>query len=178
MAKAAANAGSTLALTESDARDAWEKTKKRCKKEEKILRKLISDKKEVTAVAQIVDEAKKLVEMRIKFHGDGLYKGKDFGLKIVLPSGYPFQAPANVSFLHEVYHPSVDPESKDICPHVLGIEEWKPTQKLLGVVQSMRKAMETIPVQGALNADAAQLFEEKPEEFKKKLAKELKKKAA
>merc|ERR1719282_2205850 len=162
--------GSTLVLTEEDVKAAWNKTKKRCNKEEKILKKSIGGSDAVVqGVSQKVDEEKKTVEFRIKFRGDGLYGDSSFAMKIILPSGYPFQAPANVSFLHDVYHPSVDESTKDICPHVLGIEEWKPTQKLMGIVESMRVAFK---------GQAAEQYQTKPDEFAKTLKKQLKKKGS
>merc|ERR1719346_376812 len=167
--------GSSLSLTAEDIKQAWDKTKKRAEKEEK---KMKSKKKELSidALSRSVDEDQKTVTFKIKFQGKGLYEKSLFTMQLVLPSGYPFQAPAAISFLHDVYHPSVHPDTKEICPHVLGLEEWKPTKKVSGIVQSMQNAFEDIPIEGALNEAAAQQFAENTEAFKKELKSRLKKK--
>merc|ERR550534_3649569 len=167
--------GSSLSLTPEDIQQAWEKTKKRASKEEK---KMNSKKKELSidAISRAVDEDHKTVTFKIKFQGKGMYEKSSYTMQLVLPSGYPFQAPAAISFLHDVYHPSVHPDTKEICPHVLGLEEWKPTKKVSGIVQSMQKAFEEVPIEGALNEAAAQQYAENEEAFRKELKSRLKKK--
>merc|ERR1719357_1053972 len=167
--------GSALKLTPEDIQQAWDKTKKRSQKEEKLLGKKAKA-MSIDGVSRTVDGKLKTVTFKIKFKGKGSYAKASFTMQLVLPSGYPFQAPANISFLHDVYHPSVHPDTKEICPHVLGLEEWKPTKKVSGIVQSMQNAFENIPIEGALNESAAEQFAENQEAFKKELKSRLKKK--
>merc|ERR1719474_203492 len=105
--------GSALKLTKEDIQAAWEKTKRRSQKEEKIINQQAKT-NQVEAISRTVDDNLKTVTFKIKFKGKGLYAKGSFTMQLVLPSGYPFQAPASITFLHDVYHPSVHPESRDI----------------------------------------------------------------
>merc|ERR550534_1623785 len=75
-------------------------------------------------------------------------------------SGYPFVAPDKIYFKHKVWHPSVDPDSGEICPDTLETNEWAPTIKLGSVIDKMHGAMGTINWDHPINAAAAQQQDE------------------
>ncbi|XP_072948196.1 ubiquitin-conjugating enzyme E2 T-like [Epargyreus clarus] len=64
------------------------------------------------------------------------YENKTFKLKISLPGNYPHEPPL-VKFTTPVYHPNIDKEGR-ICLDLLKNSEWKSTNKLLDVLNSIK----------------------------------------
>ncbi|RKU48783.1 hypothetical protein DL546_005249 [Coniochaeta pulveracea] len=66
------------------------------------------------------------------------YAGGAFGLVVSLPPDYPFKPPT-VTFATRIYHPNVTNDSQgNICLGVLKHENWKPSTKLVGVLEAVR----------------------------------------
>ncbi|KJZ71315.1 hypothetical protein HIM_09289 [Hirsutella minnesotensis 3608] len=60
-----------------------------------------------------------------------------FALLLTLPADYPFKPPA-VRFLTRIYHPNVtDDELGSVCLAVLKPDQWKPSTKVVAVLEAV-----------------------------------------
>ncbi|KOS22382.1 Ubiquitin-conjugating enzyme E2 14 [Escovopsis weberi] len=64
-----------------------------------------------------------------------------FGLLLTLPTDYPFKPPV-VKFVTRIYHPNVtnDPLG-NICLGLLKPENWKPSTKIVSVLEAVRNLL-------------------------------------
>lgn len=98
---------------------------------------------------------------------DTPYEGQTLKVNIALPLEYPFRSPS-VGFVGKVYHPNVDYNSGTICLNVLN-QEWTPVYNLVSIVETLLPQLLTYPnPDDPLNEEAARLFIDNMEEYKKK----------
>ncbi|KAL3482344.1 ubiquitin-conjugating enzyme/RWD-like protein [Aspergillus californicus] len=91
--------------------------------------------------------------------GSPYHKGK-FHVKLVLPTEYPFKPPT-VSFVTKIYHPNVTNDDKgSMCLGMLKADEWKPSSKLVAVLQFARSLMEEPMPDDAVEGRIAEQFRE------------------
>ncbi|GAQ36695.1 ubiquitin conjugating enzyme [Aspergillus niger] len=69
------------------------------------------------------------------------YQNGKFLLNLSLPNEYPFKPPT-VSFKTKIYHPNVTNDDKgSMCLGMLRADEWKPSSKILAVLQFARQLL-------------------------------------
>ncbi|OJI99942.1 hypothetical protein ASPVEDRAFT_60761 [Aspergillus versicolor CBS 583.65] len=91
--------------------------------------------------------------------GSPFYKGR-FELKLSLPTEYPFKPPT-VSFVTKIYHPNVTNDDKgSMCLGMLKADEWKPSSKLLAVLQFARSLLEEPMPDDAVEGRIAEQYRE------------------
>ncbi|KAL5340116.1 ubiquitin-conjugating enzyme/RWD-like protein [Aspergillus crustosus] len=133
-------------------------------------------------IVQLADESN-LYEWKILLdgpEGSPYHKGK-FTLKLTLPTEYPFKPPT-VSFVTKIYHPNVTNDDKgSMCLGMLKADEWKPSSKLVAVLQFARSLLgEPMPddaVEGRIAEqyrDDKKRYEEVAREWTRKYAEEEK----
>ncbi|KAJ5577674.1 ubiquitin conjugating enzyme (UbcB) [Penicillium hispanicum] len=91
---------------------------------------------------ELADEAN-LYEWNVYMEGPegSPYQSGKFLLKLSLPTGYPFKPPA-VSFATKIYHPNVTNDEKgSMCLGMLRPDEWKPSSKIIAVLQFARQLL-------------------------------------
>jgi len=145
---------------------AWMKTKKRCAKELEGLKKMDV----VHCVNLAVNEGDRTVTFQIDWKGGKqwiYYPGAKFRLCFTVSAGYPFAGPLAVKFMHKVYHPSVDIDTGDICPDVLGTADWKPTNKVQKVITRLMDALITPGQEAPLNNGALENLKTNIKQFTK-----------
>lgn len=68
-------------------------------------------------------------------------QGGKFLVKLSLPTGYPFKPPT-VSFGTKIYHPNITNDEKgSMCLGMLRADEWKPSSKIVAVLQFARQLL-------------------------------------
>ncbi|KAL4921923.1 ubiquitin-conjugating enzyme/RWD-like protein [Aspergillus aurantiobrunneus] len=86
-------------------------------------------------------------------------KGR-FELKLALPTEYPFKPPT-VSFVTKIYHPNVTNDDKgSMCLGMLKADEWKPSSRLLAVLQFARSLLEEPMPDDAVEGRIAEQYRE------------------
>ncbi|KAK4134451.1 hypothetical protein BT67DRAFT_449422 [Trichocladium antarcticum] len=95
------------------------------------------------------------------------YAGGRFGLVVSLPIEYPFKAPA-VTFATRIYHPNVTNDSLgSICLGLLKSENWKPSTRLLSVLEAVRNLLAEPQPDDPLEARIADEYRRDRREFDK-----------
>ena len=68
-------------------------------------------------------------------------QGGHYRLLLALPAEYPFKPPS-LNFKTKIYHPNITNDDKGaMCLAMLRSEEWKPSTKILGVLQTARNLL-------------------------------------
>lgn len=97
---------------------------------------------------------------------DTFYEGLKFKLSIQFPANYPYSAPT-ITFTSPMWHPNVD-MSGNICLDILK-ENWSAVYNVQTILLSLQSLLGEPNNKSPLNAQAAQLYEKDPEQYKKLL---------
>ena len=127
---------------------------------------LEKDKPEFCRSIELVNEDIFKWEVEIVGPDESPYAGGIFPLTIDFPTQYPFKAP-KLKFNIQVYHPSIQLKSGDVCQDVLG--QWGPTlnaKHCLTVVYSMLQDP-SASSDHPLEEEVAKQLAEKPKDFEK-----------
>ncbi len=124
-------------------------------------------------ISMINNEIKNLT---IKFDGpkDSFYESGQFTLKVTIPDQYPFKPPA-IQFMNRVYHPNVSYSSGEICLDILK-DNWSPALTLFKTVLSICALLECPNPDSPLNGEAADIYTNNKDSYKKKVLETLTKK--
>ncbi|EED17406.1 ubiquitin conjugating enzyme (UbcK), putative [Talaromyces stipitatus ATCC 10500] len=95
---------------------------------------------------------------------DTPYENLTFKLSFSFPNNYPY-APPTVLFKTPIYHPNVDFSGR-ICLDILK-DEWSAVYNVQNVLLSLQSLLGEPNNSSPLNGQAAQLWDENPEEFKR-----------
>jgi len=98
---------------------------------------------------------------------ESIYAGGTFKLLLTLPANYPFKPPV-LSFQTKIYHPNVTNDDKgSMCLGILRSDQWKPSCKILAVLE-MAKALLIEPnPDDAVEASIAEQFKNDKAAFEK-----------
>ncbi|OAR04577.1 hypothetical protein LLEC1_02183 [Akanthomyces lecanii] len=70
-----------------------------------------------------------------------VYHPGRYGVVVALPAEYPFKAPV-VKFATRIYHPNVTNDSLgSVCLGLLKTESWKPSTKIVAVLDALRNLL-------------------------------------
>ncbi|KAJ4289394.1 hypothetical protein N0V88_006874 [Collariella sp. IMI 366227] len=106
-------------------------------------------------------------EVKIKAPEDSLYAGGTFGVLVILPDNYPFQAPT-VNFVTRIYHPNVTNDSVgNVCLGLLKPENWKPSFQIRTVLEALRDLLVEPQPDDPLEARIADEYRSERKEFEK-----------
>ena len=116
--------------------------------------------------SEILDS--RTIQCYIKGPEDTCYEGGKWKINILFPQNYPFKSPS-VGFEDKIYHPNVDFKSGTICLNVLN-STWTPIYTVQHIVETFLPQLLTYPnPDDPLNIEAAKLFVDNPDGFKKKV---------
>jgi len=69
------------------------------------------------------------------------FQGGKFKLLVDLPNEYPFKPPV-INFVTRIWHPNVTFDEKgSICVGILKNEAWKPSSKIISVLQAIQNLL-------------------------------------
>ncbi|KAK4912965.1 hypothetical protein LTR66_017242, partial [Elasticomyces elasticus] len=89
------------------------------------------------------------------------YTGGKYDLTLTLPPTYPFKPPT-VNFTTKIYHPNVSndspPNSGMMCLGMLRDNEWKPSTKMMAVLEFIRNLLREPDPDDAVEAKIAEQF--------------------
>lgn len=94
------------------------------------------------------------------------YQNLKFKLSIQFPPNYPYSAPT-IKFTSPMWHPNVD-MSGNICLDILK-EKWSAIYNVQTILLSLQSLLGEPNNSSPLNAQAAQLYDKNPEQYKKYL---------
>ena len=108
---------------------------------------------------------------------DGVYTGGNFNFNILFPYNYPNGEPI-VSFVDNIYHPSVDPKTNKLDVKKI-FPKWIPSKntaiQLLYKIKDIFLNPKYFFITDSLNPDSAKLFCEDYIEFENKVQESIKK---
>ena len=97
-----------------------------------------------------------------------IYYGKKFILNINFSNiNYPF-SPPKIIFKNKIFHPNIDLKG-NICLDLLTKDGWNASLSILNILKSILSLLELPNPNDQLNIDAANLYKNNYEEFKKKI---------
>lgn len=98
------------------------------------------------------------------------FAGGKFEIELTLPSNYPFKPPT-VTFKTKIYHPNVSndspPNSGLMCLGMLRDTEWKPSTKMVAVLEYIRMLLREPDPDDAVEAKIADQFKQDRSSFEK-----------
>lgn len=94
------------------------------------------------------------------------YSGLNLKLDFTFPSNYPY-APPTVLFITPIYHPNVDFSGR-ICLDILK-DKWTAAYNIQTILLSLQSLLGEPNNASPLNAEAAELWDNDPNTFKKKV---------
>ena len=97
---------------------------------------------------------------------DTFYAGQKYKISISFPTNYPYTAPT-IKFVSPMWHPNVD-MSGNICLDILK-DKWSAVYNVQTVLLSLQSLLGEPNNSSPLNAQAAQLYDSDPEEYKRLL---------
>ncbi|KAK1774895.1 ubiquitin-conjugating enzyme/RWD-like protein [Copromyces sp. CBS 386.78] len=72
---------------------------------------------------------------------NSVYAPGRFGLILKMPTDYPFKAPT-INFTTRIYHPNITNDSLgNICLALLKSENWKPSSRIINVLEAVRNIL-------------------------------------
>ena len=99
---------------------------------------------------------------------DSHYENGIWKIVIRISKEYPFTSPS-VGFIDKIYHPNIDLRSGTICLNTLN-ETWSPIYNLTHIYNIFIPQLLLYPnSKDPLNVEAATLYEQNIEQFKKKV---------
>jgi ubiquitin-conjugating enzyme E2 D len=93
------------------------------------------------------------------------YSGGIFNLSIMFSENYPFKPPI-IKFITKIFHPNID-LSGNICLDILNTK-WSPAMKISNVLLSITSLLDDPNPNDPLNKNAAKLFLDSIDDYKKK----------
>ena len=98
---------------------------------------------------------------------ESVYAGGKYGIVVSLPPEYPFKAPA-VTFATRIYHPNITNDNLgNICLSMLKPENWKPSSKVLSVLEAVRQLLIEPQPDDPLESRIAEEYRHDRKEFDK-----------
>mmetsp|Transcript_34865 Transcript_34865/g.62706 ORF Transcript_34865/g.62706 Transcript_34865/m.62706 type:complete len:166 (-) Transcript_34865:207-704(-) len=136
--------------------------------------------------AGLVDD-RDIYEWEITIIGpqDTLYEGGFFNARLSFPKNYP-NSPPTCKFVSEMWHPNVYSDGK-VCISILhnpgddpngyeqASERWSPVHTVETIMVSIISMLSSPNDESPANVDAAKMWRENREEFKKKVARIVRK---
>ncbi|KAI9883212.1 MAG: hypothetical protein M1823_005023 [Watsoniomyces obsoletus] len=117
---------------------------------------------------QLVDESD-IYKWQILIEGPkgSMYEDGHFKLLLALPTEYPFKPPS-LQFQTKIYHPNITNDDKgSMCLAMLKSEEWKPSTKILSVLQTARRLLEQPNPDDAVETAMAEQYKNDRKAFEK-----------
>lgn len=136
--------------------------------------------------AGLVDDSN-VFEWQVSIIGppDTMYEGGFFNALMTFPDDYP-NSPPTVRFTSEMWHPNIYPDGR-VCISILhnagddpngyemASERWSPVHTVETILLSIISMLSSPNDESPANLDAAIDFRDKPEEFKKKVRRTVRK---
>lgn len=98
---------------------------------------------------------------------NSVYAPGRFGLVLKLPTDYPFKPPT-INFTTRIYHPNITNDSLgNICMGILKSENWKPSSKIIAVLEAVRNILVEPMPDDALEQRIADEYRRDRPEFEK-----------
>jgi len=110
-----------------------------------------------------------LIWFCVAFVRKGLYQGGIFRFNLLIPEDFPNCCCPRVIFESQVFHPSVDPDSREMELRSMFPEWKKDVNRLWQILDHVLQMFCCVDTKNALNKEAAELFESSQEEFIKKV---------
>jgi len=116
---------------------------------------------------------------------DTLYEGGFFNAVLSFPPDYP-QSPPTCRFTSEMWHPNVYPDGR-VCISILhnpgddphgyehASERWSPVHTVESIMVSIISILASPNTDSPANIDAAKMYRESKEEFRRKVARIVRK---
>lgn len=136
--------------------------------EERIKKDILNLKKLVPNI----DAKDGVILLDINGPKDSYYENGIWKIMIRISKDYPFTSPS-VGFIDKIYHPNIDLRSGTICLNTLN-ETWSPIYNLTHIYKFFIPQLLLYPnAKDPLNIEAASIYENNLELFKKKVKEHL-----